>query len=401
MFNMGHGWTINPSIRIEKEAAIGLLVTTCCLTWGRYNILTAMFFTALAFLLSNMLIDSYRRNRGLQKKISSFLSLFAPAVSPLLTFTNSFIHFTDSSRTFHKETFCNTSPSIENEITTLVHHIVEDFILFWYRVVSPDDDEFVDECRSTFNNMFVTFARQELSNVHAHNLLSQALIAIRKHILSMDKEIGETQVKQEEEKAIRMMTSISEYMLAACAPESLNRMNGSLVLSTSGHHPQRDSVYVMVREMLTFGVMMPITCRLSDPSLLFRSIAGLLSSEEKVKRTDRMKDCLSSGKQQDNSSDQEKDSLFSSSDPSPQPAADSSLDHDPKSRTEGHVVAGECLSIVVHNLLPEFSSSNCPSDRRRGEVRCWIPSIVRCGHRAGKRSRSGRRAWPLSIHSDI
>lgn len=349
-------WTVDLPVGTQKVAAIVVPIVACCLTWGRYNMLIAMFFIALTILLSNYLFDTFLQSPGLQKKISAFLSLFASAASPLLTFTSSFIHFTDSSRTLHKDAFCNTSPSIENEIATLVHHIVEDFILFWYRVVSPDDEDFVHECRSTFNSMFFTFVRNELSNVHAHNLLFQALIAIRKHILSMDREIDAEQLKQEQEKAVRLMTSVSEYLLATCAPEALNQMNGSLVLSTSGHNSQRDSIYVMVREMLTFGVMMPITCRLSDPRLLFGSIVGLLSSERKAGRMDRMKDCLSSGKHESSSSDQKKDSLFPSSDPSPQKAPDSSLDRDPKSHADGHVL-GKCVLLFLSTVVFPISAA--------------------------------------------
>ena len=344
------GWTTATSFRrLEQACTVLLPIITCLIMWGRYNILAIIFFVSFSFLCTKYLIAVFLPNKRLQKRMSAIVCMFAPALSPLVTFTCSLISNKDPAacNNMHKDSFCNGAPHVGHEIDTLVEHIVHDYILFWFRAVSPDDEDFVNECRQVFKNMFTTFVKEKLVKVRADRLMPKALAAVRNHVQLNGSSVRRERVPTDaQEEAIALTNSIAEYLLTSCAPAALNRMNEPVGQQHASGHVQRDSVFIMVKEMLAFGVLMPIAFHLSDPKLIFRSIIGVVSDTGVGKRDPESEAVLSSllnGTDEDAKkwpSDPEKRVALLSD-----PLSDPQhfllpFDPDPKSHGSGHVA--EC-----------------------------------------------------------
>lgn len=381
-----------PSLRrLGQGCTVLLPLVTCLLMWGRYNILIAVFFASLSFLCTKYVMALFLPNKGLQKRMSAIVSMFGPALSPLVTFTCNFIRNKDVDECDNKrnESFCYATPRIEHEIETLVEFIVHDFILFWFRVVSPDDEDFVMECRLTFKNMFTVFAKEKLVKVRPDRLIPKALAAVRAHVQINGKEDRSSGKEQ----AISLMHGVAEYLMTACAPAALNRMNEPVGDEPAGHL-KRDSVFIMVKEMLAFGVLMPIASHLSDPELLFRSIIGLFSDTGAEMR-DPVSETQLSSLMNERLDDEKKwpddpeKRVTPLSDPLSHPQHFLlPFDPDPKSHADGHVA--HCKYSLLFDIwqsittffLPPLLSANATalSDPwySRGPVVAWHTSFSGC-----------------------
>ena len=268
-----------------KQACLVLLpLITCTFAWGRYNVLAALFLLAISFLGSKCICIVFLQNQGLRKRLSTLLALFAPAFAPFLAFLTyrrrDRVSQTVGSGADTCRSCVPSSPSLEQEIATLVDLIIRDYILFWYRVVSPDDEDFVLECRSTFNNMFTVLIREKLASVRLERLLPAALQVLRKHVERSahdQEEKRRTQSADQKERAIAVSDEVARFILTSCGPATLAALREATT-DASGCFA-RDSVFHMVKEMLVFGVIMPIACHLSSPALLFRSIISSVSGE--------------------------------------------------------------------------------------------------------------------------
>ncbi|KAI1290192.1 Sorting nexin-19 [Halotydeus destructor] len=169
------------------------------------------------------------------------------------------------SKTWH----CSESTSYDNELETIVDHIVEDYILIWYNLISPDNQDFVDDLRAAVKKIFVNFLSTFLTTADRDKFLSQVLSLLTENLC--DENFSHSIIYENEDTLVRKM--VEKFMVRFAPSEVLDLKS---VRCTDQQH--RDSLYILVRELLTKAVMIPIVTVIAEPNWIYEQLYLLFKS---------------------------------------------------------------------------------------------------------------------------
>lgn len=185
------------------------------------------------------------------------------------------LFYPNHSVTHPKPLFCGAKATFDNELITLVDHIVDDYIVVWYSVISPTNDEFVDDCRIIIRHIFRELINRCINRVDSTKFYLQATELVMETLKdpSADHSLKENEAD--------FVARVVEDLLTLVAPRELN-----VLKSTKCTEKQmRDGLRIFLKELLTKAVFIPIVSYVCNPDWLNRVIVELLQAQAEVSMT--------------------------------------------------------------------------------------------------------------------
>lgn len=163
---------------------------------------------------------------------------------------------------------CGPSPVIDEELQVIVDHIIEDYIMLWYKDISPDNDDFVEDCRVIFKHIFNELITRCLTRVDRVKFTQEVLDLLVEHL--RDPTVSQTPFYESQETFIG---GLIEEMLTLVGPLELEYLKHT----KCSDKQTRDSLFRIIRELLTHAVVIPIVSYVSDPLWLNKMIIILFA----------------------------------------------------------------------------------------------------------------------------
>jgi hypothetical protein len=168
--------------------------------------------------------------------------------------------------------FCGKYLDIRNESKTFAKLITDNYIHFWYNSINGGNYDFINDCENILQKIFINLFQKCEQKLNSKVVFEKSLILLEKHLIDrkFDSIINSNYLVNENER----VAQIVERVLRLSAPEELSsvidiRNDRNIEIRNSSHC---FSLFIMIREMLTQSVFIPITDIITDPKFIYSNI---------------------------------------------------------------------------------------------------------------------------------
>ena len=177
-----------------------------------------------------------------------------------------------STRKLRRAGFCKKFDSMEDEIETIVDCIVDEYILIWLEIVTPSNRDFSDDCREVFKDIFMKLINKFLANVDRDKFISKVVNLLSD---SLSDPFTSQKMFESEHELVRNMV---EELLVIIDIEEVS----ALKFERCTDKQQRDSLYILIRDLLTQAVFMPIVSIITDPNWINEQVVDLFEEPSRT-----------------------------------------------------------------------------------------------------------------------
>jgi hypothetical protein len=169
--------------------------------------------------------------------------------------------------------FCGKYLDIRNESKTFAKLITDNYIHFWYNSINGGNYDFINDCENVLQQIFINLFEKCEQKLNSKVVFEKSLILLEKHLINrrFDSMINNSNYLINENERV---AQIVERVLRLSAPEEVLRVigirNDSNIEITNPSHCF--SLFIMIREMLTQSVFIPITDIITDPKFIYSNI---------------------------------------------------------------------------------------------------------------------------------
>jgi len=171
--------------------------------------------------------------------------------------------------------FCGNCLDINNESKTFAKLITDNYVEFWYKTINGGNDDFITDCQIILQQIFINLYEKCEQKLKTEQVLQKSFTLLEQHLISKRSQINRNDLINETER----VALIVERVLLLLAPEEVlcvmrneSSYSDNKLRSKTSHYL---SLSLMIKDMLTQSVFIPITNIITDPKWIYSNIIWL------------------------------------------------------------------------------------------------------------------------------